>query len=303
MLFFQRECLKNLLSRCAVSASCCLFVCLYSPIFVSPRIRSDQKPRSGCAGSCRQKFQARGRLERRWSHVKVRAGRMECGSGSRRSHCSGKENQGDCSLQEAPRSQRYRVFKKPPPCGWLCCVHRLGLPLTHRSCAWPVPGPHPCKPCRVHGLQDHPVSLYLRACDRKQFALQSPLLMHEWFASADDARRPKSTEPVSARSYTSQHGTNVHNYWKKGKPAAESHAPVFLEQATFQRPASRCELPSTEKQLGWGTNLGVISATKGCPLAIAKDPVQRVSYKAGYLVDVETQLEPKKARDIVKGEK
>lgn len=207
--------------------------------------------------------------------------------------------------KKLPAHKGTESLKSPRPAVvlWLCCVHRLGLPLTHRSCAWPVPGPHPCKPCRVHGLQDHPVSLYLRACDRKQFALQSPLLMHEWFASADDARRPKSTEPVSARSYTSQHGTNVHNYWKKGKPAAESHAPVFLDQATFQRPASRCELPSTEKQLGWGTNLGVISATKGCPLAIAKDPVQRVSYKAGYLVDVETQLEPKKARDIVKGEK
>ncbi len=110
--------------------------------------------------------------------------------------------------------------------------------------------------------------------------------------------RSKSTEPTSARSYTVENGTNVHNYWKKGKPAAEAHAPVFMDQAAFKRPASRCELPSAEKQLTWGT----ITAVKGFPLAAAKDPIQPVTYKGGYLVET-VNVEPKKARDLVKGEK
>jgi hypothetical protein len=65
---------------------------------------------------------------------------------------------------------------------------------------------------------------------------------------ATEVRRPFSTEPdATARSYTSKMGTNYHNYWKTGKPAAEHHAPVSMDQSTFQRPASCCELPSFDK--------------------------------------------------------
>ena len=100
-------------------------------------------------------------------------------------------------------------------------------------------------------------------------------------------KRPKTSLNMTARSYTTAHGTNVHNYWRKGKPAADEHAPVALDQKTFQRAASVCGPPSFEpgkisSHLTGKLQLG--SAVLPLPSrALTRVRVQVVSYRGAAL--------------------
>jgi hypothetical protein len=112
-------------------------------------------------------------------------------------------------------------------------------------------------------------------------------------------KRPKTSMLLTARSYTQANGTNVTNFWKTGKQAAGTHAPVAMDQKNFQRAASVCATPSFEigGQLSWGS-LGRFS--KADPVVAHPEPVPTHVYKANYIVEPRTEAK----RDVkFEGEK
>lgn len=101
-------------------------------------------------------------------------------------------------------------------------------------------------------------------------------------------KRPKTSMLLTTRSYTPTNGTNVTNFWKQGKQASRTHAPVAMDQKTFQRAASICATPSfgVGGQLSWG-RLGRLS--KAHPVLAHPEPVPTHVYKANYVVEPRTQ--------------